>query len=102
MRDELIKRLLGGHSTVWVFIPGTDEAANTELKKLIESGLKDMDETLELPEKMLAIYSQEKQKEVIKELPIYFSMLELDRNDPKEKALTESLKLILGEELWNK
>ncbi len=101
VRDEIIKRLLGGHSTVWVFIPGTDASANDELKQLIKSGIQEMNETLELPEKMLAIYSPEKQEEVRRELPIHFSMLELDRNDPKEKILTEGLRLVLGDDTWN-
>ncbi len=101
VRDEIVKRLLGGHSTVWVFIPGTDETANRELKALLEAGIRNMNETLELPEKMLAIYSPDMQEEVRKELPIHFSMLELDREDPQELILTESLKLILGEEEWS-
>ncbi|GEM_PF-723288 len=101
VREELIKRILGGHSTVFLFIPGKNAENNSSLLQLLEEQSVWLNENLELPEKMLEIYSPEQKAEVIKELPIHFSVMTLYREDPKEGVLVESLKRIISEEEWN-
>lgn len=95
LRHTIAKRLIGGESAVWIFVPcgitAQDKVAFDTLIREIEANEK----ALELPEQELITEEQELLEQVDIELRLDFSVVTLDRNNPKESFL---LKMLLASE----
>lgn len=92
LRRELLKRLAAGHSAVWVFLASGNEQLDATARTTLESELKTLQSTLELPK------LTDDPEDTIKGGPplrIEFSMLELPKANEKEWALRS---MLLGSE----
>lgn len=76
VRDAVIQSLGNGESAAWVFLPCGDDEKDNAARTLIQSQLKQMEESLELPEQDPGVPS-----DVLK---LKFSYTEIDPNDEKE------------------
>lgn len=91
LRCELTTRLAQGHSAIWVFVPcgreEEDKAMYESLEKQLAADAKRFElptaEEMEIDEKVL--------RETKVPLTIVFSIVTLDRDDPKEKFVLSSL-----------
>lgn len=95
VRQEVAKKLLGGDSAVWIFVPSgrpdQDELALRTLKRQVEVN----EDELELPPQDEIEADEFFREETPIELRLGFSIVTLDRNDPTEKFLME---MLLGSE----
>jgi hypothetical protein len=89
VRQELSKRLLSGHSAVWLVLKSNDAARNAEVVSLLQGELQQLSEEIPLPEGIGLPGS-----ELFSEIPLLmrFSVLEIDPADSDEQFLTSLLK----------
>lgn len=87
-RKELAQRLLAGHSIVWLMIDSADEQRNAAARMMLTENFETLAGTIELPEG-IGLPGSELYSEV--PLLLRFSMLEIDRSDPREEFLIELL-----------
>ncbi len=91
VRDEVAKRLSGGQSAVWIFIPGEDEVANASALELLKDRIAVNTSRLAVPTaEELEIEPTVLAKNKIP-LRIEFSIVSLDRKDPRESFLLNAL-----------
>ncbi|MCX7012940.1 MAG: hypothetical protein NTW86_10355 [Candidatus Sumerlaeota bacterium] len=92
-RREIAKRLLGGDSAVWVLTASGGAEKDEAAKTLLETQVKDMEQTLELPEGAEDALAAELGGYDVSSLPlkIQFSVLSVARNDPAEAVLMATL-----------
>ena len=91
VRTEIAKRLLTGESAVWVFVPCGDAKQDDEALKTLKRELLINEERLELPTQD-EIESDDVSIEATHiELRIAFSIVTVNRDDPREKFLLNSL-----------
>ena len=91
-RQEIAKRITGGDSAVWVYLGDKKQIANTAA---FEAMLKKVQGQVKLPE----IDEEDEEwgpggspiEDMQKNLKLNFSVLRVDRDDPKEKMLVLSL-----------
>lgn len=90
-REELSTRLLQGQSAVWLFLPSGDEEKDAQ-------ALNELDKQLALDAKRLELPSAEEMEieaDVLSKakvkLAVNFSVLTVDRNDPREAFLVDAL-----------
>lgn len=90
IRKELGRRLLTGHSVVWLLIRSSDKKRTEDARQLIQNNLEPLSRKIQLPEGIGLPGS-----ELHSEIPLFlkFSLLEVDPNDPKEEVL---IKLLTG------
>jgi len=87
VRLETANRLLGGDAAVWLLIPGDDPAENDSVRKLLDTQLRQLEETVEYNADFLALAA-----EAGAEVPeLNFSVLEVDRSDSQESVLMAML-----------
>ena len=89
LRSEIVRRLAGGESIVWVLIDGADASNNERLASECNEHLKSLQQSIELPAirpEDLADLSVEPDS-----LDLRFSLLRLDREEPDERILIESM-----------
>jgi len=112
-RKEIARRLLAGHTAVWVFLPSGNKAADSDAKKRLKAVLEKASSLLELPEPPPDPFaeeeyteqpvgenlqaegqeseeSKEEEKEPEARHPV-FSILEVDRKDQREAAFVSML-----------
>lgn len=95
VRQQVAKKLLSGDSAVWIFVPsGNAEQDKLALKMLTEE-VKRNEEELELPPQDEIEADEFFKAENPIELRLGFSIVTLDRADPKEEHL---LQLLMGSE----
>lgn len=84
IRNELAKRLLGGHSVVWLLVQSKDEAKNHAARAVLEEQSKKLMSSVQLPEGIGLPGS-----ELFSNVPLYvkFSVLEIQPDDPHEAFL---------------
>lgn len=89
VRVELAKRLLSGDSVVWLVIGSEDKAKDDAVAKLLDEQLKRLGKELKLPE----IQAEDQRVLAAAQPPLKmaFSMLRMDRNDPREQLLVSLL-----------
>lgn len=91
-RQEIVKRLLGGDSAVWVFVESGDKAKDDAAMKVVSEKLAALVKELELPEEGLgsdpSLVIPEESEDAVK---IAFSMLRVGRGDKTESFLVHSL-----------
>lgn len=87
-RAELAQRLLAGHAIVWLMIRSSDEQRNEAARNLVKGKFRELSSKIQLPEGIGLPGS-----ELYSEIPLLlrFSILEIDRSDPKERFVTELL-----------
>ncbi len=88
VREELSKRLLSGHSAVWLVLKSNDAARNNEVTSLLQKELKRLSNEIPLPEGIGLPGS-----ELFSEIPLLmrFSVLEIDPADTDERFLASLL-----------
>lgn len=90
-RKEIARRLVAGESAVWIFVPcgdpKQDKVALDTLKRVVQEN----ENTLELPEQEEVEDEQELLEQVNIDLRLDFSIVTLDRQDPKEQFLLQML-----------
>lgn len=91
MRQQLAKRLLSGDSAVWVFVPCGDKAQDEAALERLTVEVKKNQQSLELPPQDELEEDDLFQPENPIELRLGFSIMTLDRNDPKEAFFLEML-----------
>ncbi len=88
VRRELVKRLAGGQTAVWLLLEPTADAASSQAAELLESELPKLQAELKLPE-----LSTAPEDALLAETPlrVEFSLLRIRRDDPAEQALVAML-----------
>ena len=91
-RQELAKRLMAGQTAVWLLLESGDSKVDSEAEKLVQSQIKELEESLELPE-----LTASPDDEIRSALPltVAFSVLRVPRDDPQERLLVQ---MLLGSE----
>ncbi len=87
-RAEMAKRLLGGHSVVWLMIQSPDEERNLTARRLLDAELDRLSGTVQLPEG-IGLPGSELHSEV--PLLVKFSVVEIARDDSRESFLVDLL-----------
>ncbi len=95
VRKTIAKRLIDGQSAVWIFVPIGDPKQDQEALRVLQTEVQRNQDSLELPEQEEVEGEEELLAEVDIELRLEFSIVTLDRNDPKEQHL---LKMLLASE----
>lgn len=95
VRQEVVKKLLEGDSAVWIFVPSGHQDQDAAALKLLKEQVKRNQDELELPPQDELEADEFFLADTAIELRIGFSIVTLDRNDPKEQML---LQLLLGSE----
>ncbi len=88
LRQELLKRLTGGQTAVWLMIDSGDAGQDDRAAAALESELERLDSSLKLPE------LTDSPEDVIQDGPplrVEFSLLRVRRDDPAEQALVAML-----------
>ncbi|MAI34249.1 MAG: hypothetical protein L7W43_01520 [Rubripirellula sp.] len=91
MRQQLAKRLLSGDSAVWVFVPCGDKAQDKAALERLTVEVKKNQQSLELPPQDELEEDDLFQPENPIELRLGFSIITVDRKDPKEAFFLEML-----------
>ncbi|MCA9126072.1 MAG: hypothetical protein KDB22_03265 [Planctomycetales bacterium] len=84
VRDELARRLLSGHSIVWLMVRSADETRNLEARQVIQEQCRVLSRSVKLPEGIGLPGS-----ELFSNIPLLlkFSLLEIDPSDVNESFL---------------
>lgn len=91
IRRTIADRLVAGESAVWIFVPSGDAKQDKPALKTLTAVLRENEQSLELPEQEEIEEESELLEQVAIELKLDFSIVTLDRNDPKEKFLLQML-----------
>ncbi|HIE50529.1 MAG TPA: hypothetical protein EYP85_02110 [Armatimonadetes bacterium] len=89
VRAEIAERLLAGETAVWVLIESGVKERDEAAAQLLETQLKRMEETLELP--VLSDYLGYMLETEETNLKVSFSLIRVARTDPKERMLIQTL-----------
>lgn len=87
-RQEIKRRLLSGHSVVWLLIGSSDEKRNAAAREMAELEFKSLSRKIQLPEGV-GLPGSELYADV--PLVVRFSLLEIDPTDPEEQFLVSLL-----------
>ena len=85
-RQQLVKYLSQGTTAVFMLLPGRDEKANAKARELLETELPRLAKIMQLPE----LKAEDKLRSSIP-LKIEFATLLLNRDEPAEQALIETV-----------
>jgi hypothetical protein len=85
-RLELSRRLLAGHSVVWILLTSKDREKTEQARQLLSEQLEPLSNKIELPEG-IGLPGSELHSEI--PLLLKFSLLEIDRDDAKEAFLVQ-------------
>lgn len=88
-RRDLVKRLLEGHSAVWILLEGGKREQDEAAAALLERELARLEKTLKLPE--LSTDPSDRISAEAVPLKLDFSLLRVSRRDPKEEMLVRML-----------
>ena len=91
VRQQIIKRLCDGDSAVWIFVPCGDEAQDAVALKTLKEQVQRNEKELELPPQDEIEADEFFSEETNIELRLSFSIITLDRNDPRERFLLNLL-----------
>ncbi len=95
VRQALIEKIVSGDSAVWIFIPSGDTERDATALKTLQSEIKTQAAEIKLPPQEEIEADEFYQPHTQIELRVGFSILTLDRQDPREKLL---LQLLLNSE----
>jgi len=87
-RKEIVKRLAGGESGVWILVTSGNKKRDAQAAKLLEDQIKILEQELQLPPGI-----GQPGSELFSEIPlrIDFSALHIRRDDPAERVLVDML-----------
>lgn len=91
VREELIRRLAAGHSAIWLFLKSGQKSADDAALAKLNSQLEKDSEDLRLPGFDELEVSPDLLRSTKVRLKIQFSVIVIDRADPKERCLVEML-----------
>ena len=91
VRETIAKRLVSGESAVWIFVPCGDEEKDKVARETLDRVVKLNEATLELPEQEEIEDEKELLEQVDIELRLDFSIITLNRDDPREQFLLQML-----------
>jgi hypothetical protein len=89
LRREIAHRILGGDSAVWILLRSGDRAKDDAARDLVQTQLKQLQQTLKLPEQTDA--PEDRLANEALPLRLAFSLVELRRDDPAEEMLVRML-----------
>ncbi|MFZ5833734.1 MAG: hypothetical protein ACOY3P_26910 [Planctomycetota bacterium] len=92
-RSELVKRMVGGDSVVWLLLGSGDEKADAKLQKKLTKDVHALAEQVELPEILEADMQYLSGTASDGQLKFAMSVVFVKRDDPAEKSFVE---LLLG------
>lgn len=87
-RSELLRRLQGGDSIVWLLIQSSDEKRNASVREILNTQCKQLPKSIQLPEG-IGLPGSELYSEV--PLLLQFSVLEIAPDDPAEQYLIRQI-----------
>jgi hypothetical protein len=88
-RREIVRRIVGGDSAVWILLDSGDRAKDDAAEKLLRAELTKLQQTLKLPE--LTDDPEDRLSGKGPELKLAFSLLRVSRTDPTEAMLVHML-----------
>ncbi|MCA9139994.1 MAG: hypothetical protein KDB00_24645 [Planctomycetales bacterium] len=91
IRAEIARRLVAGESAVWIFVPCGDPKQDKVALETLTRVVDENEKTLELPEQEDVEDEKELLEQVNIDLRLDFSIVTLDRQDPKEQFLLQML-----------
>ena len=91
LREKILRLILNGESAVWVLLESGTEEKDDAAARVLQSQLRKMEETLELPEPAGDLGDAAVGGGDSQELRISFSLLRLSRTDPREAMLISML-----------
>ena len=91
LREEITNRLVSGESAVWIFVPIGDQKQDSKALKTLQQIVAENEKSLELPEQEEAEDESELLEQVDIELKLDFSIVTLDKQDPHERFLYQTL-----------
>ncbi|MFK8113279.1 MAG: hypothetical protein AB8B91_13810 [Rubripirellula sp.] len=95
LRQKLAKQLLSGDSAVWIFVPCGNKDQDDAARRTLTEQVQRNEDSLELPPQDEIEKDEFYREENPIELKIGFSIITLDRKDPREQLL---LQMLLGSE----
>jgi hypothetical protein len=95
VREQLVNELLNGESAVWIFVPGGDKEQDAAALERLNRQVAKSEKELELPPQDEIEEDEFFRIENPIELRLGFSVVTLDRNDPREQFM---LAMLLGSE----
>ena len=90
-RREIARRILNGESAVWVLLEGEDKRENDATAEVLKSQLKQIEETLRLPNADGDPAALATDTDIGPELRIGFSLIRVSRSDSAERMLVSML-----------
>jgi len=90
-RQEMIDRLLKGHSAVWILLESGDQAKDDAAAAVLEKSLAAMQRDLTLPDRQTLEADEHYKPETKVELKIEFSVVRLSRQRPEESIFVATL-----------
>jgi hypothetical protein len=92
-RREISRRILAGHSAVWVLLTSGDADRDAAAHALLERSLKEVEQTLELPAPVAGTFAGQTSMPEAEAPPlqICFSFLSISATDPAESVLVGML-----------
>ncbi len=91
VRQQIADKVIKGESAVWIFVPSGDPQQDASAKKILTQQALLNQQQLKLPPQEELDSEEEFLEEVDIELRIGFSIVTLDRKDPKEQFLLQML-----------
>jgi hypothetical protein len=92
-RREIARRILEGHSAVWVLVQSGDRAKDTAAGILLQKTLRDLQQTLKLPvaQGSAPLSRDDPARSIQPPLQLRFSLLTVSRRDPAESVFIRLL-----------
>lgn len=92
-RREIVRRILEGHSAVWVLLESGESAKDSAARALLDETTKDLERKLELPVGLgnAPLSRDEPTERIEPPLQIRFSLLSLSRSDAAESVFIDLL-----------
>jgi hypothetical protein len=89
LRQKIARRLLQGHSGIFLLVESGDAAKDKEKRELVESELARLEKEITLPERTDAPKDRLLREDI--PLKVSFTLLSVSRADPREKCLLDML-----------
>lgn len=90
-REELVRRLIGGHSAVWIFVDSGDQKLDAAAHARLQQQLQKEAERLKLPSASELLVTEDFLRQVRVPFKLEFSILRVRRDDMRERFLLDCL-----------
>jgi len=92
LRSEIVRRLMAGHSAVWVLVESGDPSQDDAAATVLESSLRAAQTSLSLPDAAVLEKDEFYQRDTKVGLRLEFSWVRLRHDDPQEEVLRSVLR----------